>query len=202
MIHVWRNSWQGLGAVLPICISQSLLEKKGKWFCIHLHLWPYNVCNAELPCWVVIQDQSSQWLLIRIPHSGKDGAAGLIPWWLWIWCSGGYFVEVNLGGLYFGYISLNCSYFLTVFFQSFIFWGEEMLGGGVDIQAGSGLTRKLYLKSRSRLWQDHHISLPYVPLLHINNSAYLPPRTPPSYHLYLCQSKNFKIGLHIDNTFY
>lgn len=170
-------------------------KKKDKWFCIRLHLWPYNVSNGELPCWVVTQDQSAQWLPIRIPHSGKVGAAGLIPWWLRFWCSGGYFVEMNLGGLYFRYKPQLLLFFYFLFL--FLFLG----GWGVDMQAGAGLTRKWYLKSRSRLWQDHHISLSYVPLLHINDSAYLPPWTPLSYHLYLCQRKNFKIGLYIDNTY-
>lgn len=44
----------------------------------------------------------------------------------------------------------------------------HFLGGGWAIRkAGAGLTRKWYLKSRRRLWQDHHISLSHVPLLHI-----------------------------------
>lgn len=187
MIHVCRNSWQELGAALTICIAQSLGGKKDKWFCIHLHLRPYNVSDGELPCWVIIRDSQRDGSSSGIPRSGKGAAAGLIPRWVWFWCAGGYFVD--MGGLYFAYKPQ------TVFIF-FIFW----VRGWAIKKTGAGLTRKWYLKSRRRLWQDHHISLSHVPLLHINN--YLLPPTLPSYHLYLSQSKNFTIGLYIDNILY
>lgn len=91
-------------------------------------------------------------------------------------------------------MSLCCS----VLFYFHLFWGDQE----GCIQAGAGLTRKWYLKSRNRLWQDHRIYPSHVPLLHINDAAYLPPQMAPSYRLYLCQSEHFKFVLYIGNNFY
>lgn len=89
--------------------------KKDKWFCIHLHLQPYNVSDGELPCWVIIRDSRRDGSSSGIPRSGKDGAAGLIPRWVWFWCAGGYFVD--MGGLYFAYKPQTVFIFFPFFWE-------------------------------------------------------------------------------------